>query len=1204
MYLYNLNLNPAAVVNASILGNFSGQKIQEIVVARNTRIELLRPDTATGKIASVLDWECFSAVRSLAPFRLTGASKDYIVVGSDSGAITILEYNPTRNVFDKVHQEVFGKSGVRRIVPGQYLATDPKGRAVMIGAVEKQKLVYILNRDSAARLTISSPLEAHKSHTLVHDCIGLDVGFENPIFACIEVDYSEADQDPTGETFQNTEKMLTYYELDLGLNHVVRKWSDPVDARANMLIQVPGGTDGPSGVIVCSENSIAYKHQDMPELRVPIPRRAQPLEDSERGLLLVKAVLHKMRVNKVQQFFFLAQSEEGDLYKITIDHEEGVAKSISIKYFDTVPIAAGLCILRSGFLFVGSEFGNHHLYSFEHLGDDDDDIEYSSADFVETVENDAELPLVYFKPRALKNLSLVDEMASMAPFMDAKVLNLTGEDTPQIYALCGKGARSTFRTLRHGMEITEMAVSELPGSPIAVWTTKVRRSDEYDAYIVVSFVNATLVLAIGETVEEVTDTGFLGTTPTLAIQQIGEDALIQVYPGGIIHILGDGRVNRWAASAGQEIVQAATNSRQVAIALTGAEIMYFELDQSGRLNETERKKLSAEITCLALGDVPEGRQRSRFLAVGCEDGTVRIFGTDPNACLESMSMQALQGVSSSLCVVEMADSGSAAGHGTLYLHIGLSNGVMLRTVLDSVTGQLSDSRTRFLGAKAVRLQRVNIGGKPAVLTLSTRPWLSYTFQSRIVMTPLATEMLESGCGFTSEPCPEGVVAVAGNTLRIFMVEKLGMVFNQTSIPLSYTPRKFMYHPVAHVFVVVEAEHFVYSPAEKARVLKEKEEEGFDIEEEITNLDPQQFGLVRYKSGKWASCIRIIDPYRGESRQVIELEENEAAFSVGVVQFHAHSQELFVVVGTGKDVTLSPRNCSAGYLHLYRFNQMGTLEFVYKTEVDDVPLALLPFQGRLLAGVGKALRIYDLGKKKLLRKCESKAIPTCIVSLHNQGDRIIIGDMQESVHYAIYRHMDNRILIFADDTTPRWLTSTVMIDYDTMAGGDKFGNFFVDRLPAEVSEEFDEDPTGNRVMIERSYLQGAANKLHYEAHYHVGDILTSIHRAILVPGGREVLLYSSLLGGIGVFIPFISKEDVEFFQQLEAHMRSEGGPLLGRDHLAYRSFYVPVRNVIDGTLCEGFNLLSADKKRSIAEDLDRTVEEVHKKIEDMRVRAAF
>ena len=52
--------------------------------------------------------------------------------------------------------------------------------------------------------------------------------------------------------------------------------------------------------------------------------------------------------------------------------------------------------------------------------------------------------------------------------------------------------------------------------------------EEYDTYIAVSFTNATLVLSIGETVEEVTDSGFLGTTPTIACSRLGEDALIQV----------------------------------------------------------------------------------------------------------------------------------------------------------------------------------------------------------------------------------------------------------------------------------------------------------------------------------------------------------------------------------------------------------------------------------------------------------------------------------------------------------------------------------------------------------------------------------------------------------------------------------------------------------------------------------------------------
>lgn len=38
---------------------------------------------------------------------------------------------------------------------------------------------------------------------------------------------------------------------------------------------------------------------------------------------------------------------------------------------------------------------------------------------------------------------------------------------------------------------------------------------------------------------------------------------------------------------------------------------------------------------------------------------------------------------------------------------------------------------------------------------------------------------------------------------------------------------------------------------------------------------------------------------------------------------------------------------------------------------------------------------------------------------------------------------------------------------------------------------------------------------------------------------------------GVLYPFASREDFDFFQHLEMHMRQEHPPLLGRDHLAYR-----------------------------------------------------
>lgn len=40
-------------------------------------------------------------------------------------------------------------------------------------------------------------------------------------------------------------------------------------------------------------------------------------------------------------------------------------------------------------------------------------------------------------------------------------------------------------------------------------------------------------------------------------------------------------------------------------------------------------------------------------------------------------------------------------------------------------------------------------------------------------------------------------------------------------------------------------------------------------------------------------------------------------------------------------------------------------------MDGIPGALAPFKGRLLAGIETTVRLYELGKKKLLRKCEHR-----------------------------------------------------------------------------------------------------------------------------------------------------------------------------------------------------------------------------------------
>lgn len=54
--------------------------------------------------------------------------------------------------------------------------------------------------------------------------------------------------------------------------------------------------------------------------------------------------------------------------------------------------------------------------------------------------------------------------------------------------------------------------------------------------------------------------------------------LFQVYPDGIRHIRADKRVNEWKAPGKKTIVKCAVNQRQVVIALTGGELVYFEMD--------------------------------------------------------------------------------------------------------------------------------------------------------------------------------------------------------------------------------------------------------------------------------------------------------------------------------------------------------------------------------------------------------------------------------------------------------------------------------------------------------------------------------------------------------------------------------------------------------------------------------------------------
>lgn len=50
-------------------------------------------------------------------------------------------------------------------------------------------------------------------------------------------------------------------------------------------------------------------------------------------------------------------------------------------------------------------------------------------------------------------------------------------------------------------------------------------------------------------------------------------------------------------------------------------------------------------------------------------------------------------------------------------------------------------------------------------------------------------------------------------------------------------------------------------------------------------------------------------------------------------------------------------------------------------------------------------------------------------------------------------------------------------------------------------------------------------------FYVGEVVTSIEKAALATSGSEILIYSTINGGINALCPFETREDVDFFTHL-------------------------------------------------------------------------
>ncbi|GAB7361892.1 hypothetical protein MBLNU230_g1930t1 [Neophaeotheca triangularis] len=1240
---YSLTLSsPTATtcaVSCNVLPDVSSNDAQ-ILEARGTRLFLHQVvnvptarDPNAQAIQTFLEHDTFGIVRQVAAYRIASTERDTLVITTDSGKITCLQYDADNNTLKIVSQETYGKSGIRRVIPGQYLAADPRGRCFMIASTEKNKVVY-MQQKSPDGISTSSPQEANQQGAICFAMTALDTNWEHPVFATLDVDYIELENDHTGEAHRQRQKLLKYYTADLGINHVVMSWSTPVDYSAHMLFGVPGGTNGPGGVIVCAQNRIYYHHDKQTTLCVPIPKREGPTEDKGRTHRIVAGAVNLTRSR--HDFFLLLQEECGDVFILTFDYhlnEQGQntfkPKKLILKYYDTFPVARSIVIIRKGYFYFASENGANRLYRIDSIADDPDvEPEKNFTSDGITTNASESIPLCTYTPRGLLHTALEAESPSLHPLMRARVDDNLGVGFGQIYTIQGTGNASRMKGMRHGLKIDESTRS--PANSVApmsdIFTMRQRATDPYHTHVLLSskYAERTVALELeGENVASNDNTRFLTNRATIAAQQMGEAALMQVHSKGIHTILPDGRINTWEAPSNRSVLACAANQYQCVLGLSTLELAFFFSDPDGNLTELEeRPQMSGQITCLAVAPTPEGSMQSKFGVVGCDDSSIRVFSIEIESPLEMHSIQAVNGIPSSCKILSHYDP--ATGGSVMMVHIGMKNGIYLRAVVDEHTGDLSDVRTRFIGHEEVHLYVVEVEGQDCVMPCSSTPSLAYNHPAtgHFTVTPLDTQQIVSAANFHTEE-GRALCCLTESDLMMFNVRSLSGRIIEESVRLENTPRNFSKHPHEPFYYIAEADANTMSKQTVRSLMAAANASIPDEEMDGVQQDlPEEFGLPR-GPGHWASSVQVVDmrgsegmtfwdPHEVPSEEranylvtcTIDLDENEAAMSIACVSFASRNDEPYVIVGTGQHIGMPHQK---GFVHAYRLLNGGrTLQFMHKTEFKSPVLALCATSdGRVAFGVGKELIIYDIGNGRMLRKSRCpEAASNRVVSILNHRNRFIVGDVKHSQTYITYKPTFNRLIPFIEDVTERYTTSSALLDYETVAMGDKFGSLVLLRCPSRVSAETDDVGTSGHIANERSYLSGAPYRLELQASYFLNDIPTTILRTPLVAGGEDLLVWAGLQGTLGFFVPFSSRTDADLFEQLQSQLRAEAPPLSGRDHIAFRGYYQPVKSVIDGDLCERFLELGAAQKARIAEAVGRGVREVEKKVLEMRSRVAY
>ncbi|KAK2168127.1 hypothetical protein LSH36_20g08004 [Paralvinella palmiformis] len=556
-YNYIVTAHKPTAVTACVTGNFTSAKDLNLIIAKNTRMEiyLVTPEG----LRPVKEVGIYGRIAVMELFRPPKEDKDLLFLLTARYNAMILECKQdgeNLEIITKAHGNVQDRIG-RPSETGIIGIIDPQVRVIGLRLYDGLFKVIPLDKDNRELKAFNIRLD---------ELNVIDIKF---LYGCNLPTILVVYQDNNGRQRKVYEISLREKEFQKG------PWKqDYVETEANLIIAVP---EPFYGALIIGQQSITY-HRGEHYLAI-----APPMIKQSTVTCCGKVDSNGSR--------YLLGDMAGRLFMLLLEKEEKMdgtvaVKDLKLELLGETAVAECITYLDNGVVYIGSRLGDSQIVKLNIEPD-------ASGSYVQVMES----------------------FTNLGPIIDMCVVDLERQGQGQLVTCSGAHKEGSLRIIRNGIGIQEHATIDLPGVK-GIWPLKVH-SNEKDDILILAFVGQTRVLMLsGEEVEETELAGFDAEQQTFYCGNVAHDQLIQITAASVrlVNTQSKKLVNEWRPPSGKNISVVSCNTHQVVCAV-GSELFYLEI-HPGEVKQISTTTIEHEVACLDITPLTDSSSRSEFCAVG------------------------------------------------------------------------------------------------------------------------------------------------------------------------------------------------------------------------------------------------------------------------------------------------------------------------------------------------------------------------------------------------------------------------------------------------------------------------------------------------------------------------------------------------------------------------------------------------------------